>query len=223
MPGRALCFSARARCMIRTLASRSSGIRGPSPKIFSRRGRTLSGERARNTYVTLTWCSKPQPTLDRVTALREANIYEPQRYRHLVSPALMSIGSDATPAAGSSQARPWSSIAVRSTRCWRSRSDCPCRQARARPFGGSAFRSQPLRIRSGAFVPRRQHLPFPRPNITASADCCIAATFSVVMRRHSVGEHVPSWSIIRLRRAIVSRTPSSTRPSSAGARACVGE
>ena len=163
----------------------------------------MSGERARDTYVTLTWCSKPQPTLDRVTALREANIYEPQRYRHLVSPALMSIGSDATPAAGSSQARPWSSIAVRSTRCWRSRSDCPCRQARARPFGGSAFRSQPLRIRSGAFVPRRQRLPFPRPNITASADCCIAATFSVVMRRHSVGEHVPSWSIIRLQDAII--------------------
>ena len=94
---------------------------------------------------------------DRVSALREANIYEPQRYRHLVSVdqglegsrgdarsrgefprraddaggrhdplrrrALPSTRSDATTAPGNSPARMSSSTAVRSTPCWRSRSE----------------------------------------------------------------------------------------------------
>ena len=98
---------------------------------------------------------------DRVSALREANVYEPQRYRHLVSS--IRIPGDAVEGpehvnvvanflvvrtmqdgemtifgagryldrvsrdsgGGSSRARLWCSTAVRSTRCWRSRSNIP--------------------------------------------------------------------------------------------------
>jgi hypothetical protein len=32
---------------------------------------------------------------------------------------------------------------------------------------------------------------FPRPRIIAKADSCIAAAFSIAIRRYSAGEHVP--------------------------------
>lgn len=52
-------------------------------------------------------------------------------------------------------------------------------------------------------MPWRQRLSFAPPTITAKADSCIAAAFSIAIRRYSAGEHVP-LAIIRLRRAIVS-------------------
>jgi len=56
---------------------------------------------------------------------------------------------------------------------------------------------------------------FRRPYIAASVDSSIAAAFSVHMRRYSAEEHVP-WTIIRLRRAIVSHDASINSASISG-------
>src|SRR5690349_6548426 len=117
----------------------------------------------------------------------------------------MSIGSDAMPALGGSQARPWCSIVVRSTRCWRYRSDA-CRRVIRLAFS-LAVQLFPLRSRLAFAVARLCHgasaCLLPRPPITAKADSCIAAAFSIAIRRYSAGEHVP-LAIMTLRRAIVS-------------------
>src|ERR1700750_659739 len=105
----------------------------------------------------------------------------------------MSIESDAMPALGGSQARPWCSIVVRSTRCWRYRSDA-CRRVIRLAFS-LAVQLLPLRSRLAFAVARLCHgasaCLLPRPPITAKADSCIAAAFSIAIRRYSAGEHVP--------------------------------
>jgi len=55
--------------------------------------------------------------IDRTTALRQANIFEPHHYRHIVGP--ISYREQASPTASSNASS--SSTARRPTRCWSSR------------------------------------------------------------------------------------------------------
>jgi len=53
-------------------------------------------------------------------------------------------------------------------------------------FRRSRFAFAAVRLSHGASA-----CLFPRPRIMAKTDSCIAAAFSVTIRRYSVGEHVP--------------------------------